>query len=139
MWQFATYNRDMAQSIRISDDLYAMAQSASQALARPLAQQMEYWARLGAALDAAGLSTPKAMELLGHGAHADEFLDKALRQKAEESFTAALRERHRKYAEDVAAGRRSPRSLLMFQKGDLKGYTLTRNPESEFERCGDGW
>ncbi len=46
---------------------------------------------------------------------------------------------HRKDAEDVAAGRRSARSLLMFQKGDLEGATFTLNPASEFYRNGKGW
>lgn len=50
-----------------------------------------------------------------------------------------LKAMHRKDAEDVAAGRRSARSLLMFQKSDLKGFRSTPNPASEFERNGDGW
>lgn len=130
----------MAQSIRISDDLYSMAQNASQALVRPLAQQMEYWARLGAALDAAGISTRMAMELLGNGVKADDFVAVALgRVASEDGGLPMLRERQRKDAEDVAAGRRSARSLLMFQKDDLKGYRFTPNPASEFERSGDGW
>ena len=57
----------------------------------------------------------------------------------EADVPAMLRERHRKDAEDVAAGRRSARSLFMFQKGDLDGIQLTQNPESEFERDGEGW
>lgn len=130
----------MAQSIRISDDLYSMAQNASQALVRPLAQQMEYWARLGAALDAAGISTGMAMELLGNGVKADDFVAVALgRVASEDGGLPMLKERQRKDAEDVAAGRRSARSLLMFQKDDLKGYRFTPNPASEFERSGDGW
>ena len=127
MWQLATYNEPMAQSIRISDELYSMAQNASQALGRPLAQQMEYWARLGAALDAAGISTRMAMELLSNGVEADKFLAVALGRMSPEN------------GEEVAAGRRSARSLLMFQKDDLKGYSFTPNPASEFEHSGDGW
>lgn len=50
-----------------------------------------------------------------------------------------LKERQRQDAEEVAAGRRSARSLLMFHKDDLKGYRFTLNPASEFERNGDGW
>ena len=50
-----------------------------------------------------------------------------------------LKERQRQDANEVAAGRRSARSLLMFQKDDLKGYRLTPNPASEFDRSGDGW
>ena len=130
----------MAQSIRISDDLYAMAQNASQALARPLAQQMEYWARLGAALDAAGISTGMAMELLGNGVAADDFVAVALGQVAAmNGGLSLLKERQHKDAEEVAAGLRSARSLLMFQKDDLKGYRFTPNPASEFARGGDGW
>jgi hypothetical protein len=130
----------MAHSIRISDDLYTMAQRASRALNCPLAQKMEYWARLGAALDAAGISTGMAMNLLGHGVNADKFVAVALGQiAADDGGLPMLKERQRKDAEDVAAGRRSARSLLMFQKDDLKGYRFTPNPASEFERSGDGW
>lgn len=130
----------MAHSIRISDDLYALAQSTSQALARPLAQQLEYWARLGAALDAAGISTGMAMELLGNGVAADKFLAVALGREAGKSAgLRVLKERQRKDAEEVATGKRSPRSLLALKEGDLKKYQFTQNPSSEFSRSGEDW
>lgn len=130
----------MAQSIRISDDLYALAKTAGQALARPLAQQMEYWARIGAALDAAGLSSSMAMELLGNGSNADEFVAAALgRGVSQDGGLPMLKEHLRKEAVDVATGRLSAQSLLMFQKGDLTGYRFTPNPASEFEHGGEGW
>jgi hypothetical protein len=130
----------MAQSIRISDDLYSMAQNASQALARPLAQQMEYWARLGAALDAAGLSTSMAMDLLGNGVEADKFVAAALgRGVTQVGGLPMLKERQRKDAEDVAAGRRTARSLLVVGEGDLKGAIVTPNPASKYARKGTGW
>lgn len=47
------------------------------------------------------------------------------------------KERQRKDAEEVAAGKRSPCSLLAVGKGDLDGATFTFNPESEF--AGPGW
>ncbi len=50
-----------------------------------------------------------------------------------------LKARHRKDAEEIAAGLRSPRSLWMIQKGDLDGAVITPNPASEFNRKGDGW
>jgi len=50
-----------------------------------------------------------------------------------------LKDRHRKDIEDVAAGRRTTRSLGAFKKGELDGFTFTPNPASEFERPGDGW
>ena len=154
MWQVATYNRAMAHSIRISDDLYALAQTASQALERPLAQQMEYWARLGAALDAAGLSASSAMKLLGKPGAADAFVAGALEkkdaQKAKAVRSAAastearqglaiLKAQQIKDAKAVRAGRRPARSLWVVQKGDLEGVTITPNPRSKFSQVGDGW
>ena len=131
----------MARSIRISDDLYSMAQNVSLALDRPLAEQVEYWARLGAALDAAGISTELAMELLSKGVKADEFVAVALGQVATEADggLTMLKERQRKDAEEVAAGLRSARSLWVVGKGDLKGARFTLNPESEFAVNGVTW
>lgn len=130
----------MAQSIRISDDLYALAQTASQALGRPLAQQMEYWARLGAALDAAGLSTASAMQLLGNGVSADAFVAAALgRSGAAEEGLSLLKEQQRRDAEDVRLGRRSARSLWAIQKGDLAGCTFTPSRTSAYDQTGEGW
>jgi hypothetical protein len=130
----------MAQSIRISDDLYLTAQIASQALGRPLAQQMEYWARLGAALDASGISAAVAMDLLGNGVKADEFVTAALgRGVLHDGGLPMLTERKREDAADVAAGRRKARSLLAVGKGDLTGARFTPNPASEFARVGKDW
>ena len=50
-----------------------------------------------------------------------------------------LKDRQRKDSEEVAAGLRDPRSLLVVGKGDLKGATFTENPESEFNKFGKGW
>jgi hypothetical protein len=131
----------MAQSVRISDDLYAIAQNVSLALDRPIAQQMEYWARLGAALDAAGISTEMAMDLLGNGVKADHFVAVALGQVATDADggLTMLKERQRKDAEKVTAGLRSARSLWVVGKGDLKDARFTLNPESEFAVNGVTW
>ncbi|MDM4768309.1 HAD domain-containing protein [Pelomonas sp. SE-A7] len=50
-----------------------------------------------------------------------------------------LKDVQRKDAEDVAAGRRQARSLWVVQPGDLEGYTFTSNPNSEFDKPGNGW
>lgn len=50
-----------------------------------------------------------------------------------------LKARRRKDVEEVAAGLRSPQSLLAVGKGDLKGAKLTLNPTSEFNHNGKGW
>jgi hypothetical protein len=60
MWQNAILcymMPHMAKSIRVSDDLYKLADSASASAHRSLAQQVEYWAALGRAVEAAGVTT----------------------------------------------------------------------------------
>jgi hypothetical protein len=44
----------MAKSIRISDDLYDMAATEAALMHRSLAQQIEHWAAIGQAVEAAG-------------------------------------------------------------------------------------
>lgn len=53
----------MSSSLRVSDALFASAATAGKMLSRSTAQQVEHWARLGKALEAAGLSAEAAMQL----------------------------------------------------------------------------
>jgi hypothetical protein len=64
----------MAKSIRVSDRLYDLADTTSKKLHRSLAQQVEHWAELGLALEAAGITTSQVLEILGGGARARERL-----------------------------------------------------------------
>ena len=64
----------MAKSIRISDQLYTLAEATSQRLHRSLAQQVEHWAELGRALDAAGVTTAQVLDILGGDLRARERL-----------------------------------------------------------------
>ena len=77
MWQNATF-RDrmplMAKSIRVSDRLYDLADATSRKLHRSLAQQVEHWAELGRALDAAGVTTAQILDILGGDTRARERL-----------------------------------------------------------------
>lgn len=50
-----------------------------------------------------------------------------------------LQDRKLKDAQEVAAGVRDPRSLLLFQTDPVKDMTLMGNPTSEFRREGEGW
>jgi len=54
----------MAKSIRVSDDLYELANSASSSAHRSLAQQVEYWAALGRAIEASGVTTAQAQQVI---------------------------------------------------------------------------
>lgn len=40
---------------------------------------------------------------------------------------------------EVRKGLRSARSLWAFQPGALAGFTVTFNPDSEYEQAGTGW
>jgi hypothetical protein len=64
----------MAKSIRVSDQLYSLAEATSRQLHRSLAQQVEHWAELGRALEAAGVTTAQVLEVLGGDLRARERL-----------------------------------------------------------------
>jgi len=53
----------MAKSIRVSDRLYDLADATSRKLHRSLAQQVEHWAELGRALEAAGVTTAQILDI----------------------------------------------------------------------------
>jgi hypothetical protein len=64
----------MAKSIRVSDRLYSLAEATSQRLHRSLAQQVEHWAELGHAIEAAGVTTAQVLDILGGNVRARERL-----------------------------------------------------------------
>ena len=64
----------MAKSIRVSDQLYELADATSRKLHRSLAQQVEHWAQLGRALDAAGVTTSQILDILDGDVRARERL-----------------------------------------------------------------
>jgi ParD-like antitoxin of type II bacterial toxin-antitoxin system len=53
------------KSVRISDDLFALARSESSAMSRSIAQQLEHWAKIGAALEQAGVTQEQLRKILG--------------------------------------------------------------------------
>jgi hypothetical protein len=58
----------------VSDRLHDLADTTSEKLQRSLAQQVEHWAQLGLALEAAGITTSQVLEILGGDARARERL-----------------------------------------------------------------
>ena len=64
--------RYMAKSVRVSDELYELADAASSSAHRSLAQQVEYWAALGRAIEAAGVTTVQAQQVIEGGRRARE-------------------------------------------------------------------
>jgi hypothetical protein len=64
----------MAKSIRVSDRFYQLADATSRKVHRSLAQQVEHWAELGRALEAAGVTTAQVLDILGGDLRARERL-----------------------------------------------------------------
>jgi hypothetical protein len=87
--------------------MYRRAQAACDSASRSLAQQLEYWARLGEALDRAGLTSDQAAAVLA---------GQALSQRV-----AAQHERH---AREVARGERDPRSLKLLPAKRVRAARL---------------
>jgi hypothetical protein len=76
----------MAKSIRVSDRLYSLAEATSQQLHRSLAQQVEHWAELGRALEAAGITTAQVLSILSGDLRARERLMLKLGLATQESM-----------------------------------------------------
>ncbi|MFT3858851.1 MAG: hypothetical protein QM742_15595 [Aquabacterium sp.] len=133
VWHFATYSRGMPQSIRISDQLYGLAETASGVACRSLAQQLEYWARLGAALDAAGLTSEEAVRLLAGDIGLKAQVLAALSGSVQAVPVAqrvsrsqnAIATRHAKDEKAVKGGRRSADSLLVVPEAMIRRATFT--------------
>jgi hypothetical protein len=53
-----------SNSVRVSAELFQSAQEQGEAMTRSAAQQIEHWARLGKALEDAGLSTDEMVSVL---------------------------------------------------------------------------
>jgi len=132
----------MAKSIRVSDGIYELAASAGEAVNRSLADQVEYWARLGAALDTAGITMAQALQLLGGDAALKERViahvgqSHAARQRRSYKGAASIAARHAQLEDEVTAGKRSPESLFLLSRRQLKSATFVeRVPDAP----GKGW
>ena len=132
----------MAKSIRVSDGIYELAASAGEAVNRSLADQIEYWARLGASLDAAGITMAQALELLGGDAALKERVIahvgrlRSTRQRRTYTGAPSITARNAQLEGEVTAGLRSPESLFLLSRRQLKSATFVeRAPVAD----GTGW
>jgi ParD-like antitoxin of type II bacterial toxin-antitoxin system len=132
----------MPKSIRVSDGIYELAASAGEAVNRSLAEQIEYWARLGASLDAAGITMAQALRLLGGDAALKERViahvgqSRSTRRRRSYTGAAEIAARNAQLDGEVAAGLRSPESLFLLSRKQLKSATFVeRAPVAR----GKGW
>ena len=132
----------MAKSIRVSDGIYALAAAAGNAMNRSLADQIEHWARLGAALDAAGITLEQSLQMLG----GDSTLrDRVLAhvttarrsdQRRAHEGSASIAAKHAALEREVLAGSRTPESLFMLSRAQVKSATFVQR---EPAAAGTGW
>ena len=101
-------------------------------------ERLEYQTRLGAAIDISGISESVACELLQAGrlkvliAAATDRLDAAA---AEAPF---IRELHRKHAQQVKDGERTPESLILFTREAVAGSIRSAPQYTPEELDGEG-
>ena len=132
----------MPKSIRVSDGIYELAASAGEAVNRSLAEQIEYWARLGASLDTAGITMAQALQLLGGDATLKERViahvgqSRSTRQRRNYTGAASIAARNAQLEDEVSAGLRSPESLFLLSRKQLKSATFV---ERALVAAGKGW
>jgi hypothetical protein len=121
----------MAKSIRVSDGIYELAAAAGDAVNRSLADQIEYWARIGAALDAAGITMEQALAILGGHERLKERViahvmtaSRGARRKVY-SGDPSIASRLAKLNDEVAHGSRAPESLLLLGTDRVKSAKFT--------------
>ena len=110
-----------SNSIRISAELFEQAQRQGEVLSRSTAQQVEHWARLGAALEQSGLSVGELVELLRGD-------DKAARKGSEQALWAAKRAQQARDIAAIEAGRASNESMSWFSGGRARRAKAIDSP-----------
>lgn len=127
----------MAKSVRISDELYTLVEKTGADLSRSLAQQLEHWARIGAAVDAAGLNTDQVLKLTGQSTSlAEQVLAMLLVKDHKHRGATEIVARHAKDEAAVRAGRKSAKSLHAFPESLVKKAKTSRVTPAP---TGTGW
>ncbi|MBQ0929761.1 hypothetical protein KAK07_01500 [Ideonella sp. 4Y16] len=98
-----------SNSVRISSELFEQAYRRGEILSRSAAQQIEHWARLGAALEQSGLSVGELVELL-RGERSSGSLP-------ESTLWAAKRAQQARDIAAIESGRAGQESMSWFSGG----------------------
>ena len=112
-------------SIRVSKDLFARAQHQAELMSRSIAQQVEHWARLGAALEASGLAVTGLADLLKS---ADEKSAMHIEAASAEDLWKFKRERQRADIARVKSGAASTQEMNWFSGGRARKAKLVNSP-----------
>lgn len=113
-----------SNSIRIGAELFSLAQQHGALMSRSATQQVEHWARIGAALEATGLSVADVARLL-RGEGNDHHETPAA---TEQDLWAFKRQRQAKDLRSVRAGRQPAAAMSWFAGGKAKAAKLVDSP-----------
>ena len=119
-----------SNSIRVGAELFSLAQQHGALMSRSAAQQIEHWARIGAALEATGLSVTDVARLLrGGNDRGDSNSDlEETTAKDEKELWAFKRKRQAKDLRSVRAGRQPAAAMSWFAGGKAKAAKLIDSP-----------
>jgi len=112
-----------SNSIRVGASLFKQAQQEGSIMSRSAAQQIEYWARLGAAFEAAGLTVADVARMLGPGSAHEQ-----AHASSEKELWALKRQQQKKDLASIQSGRHSAASMSWFSGGRARGAKLVDSP-----------
>lgn len=112
-----------SNSIRVGAELFGLAQQQGALMSRSAAQQIEHWARLGAALEATGLSIADMATLLRGGE-----VQREETVASEQELWAFKRKRQAQDLKSVRAGRQPADAMSWFSGGKAKAAKLVNSP-----------
>lgn len=111
-----------SNSIRISNQLFRDAQETGEYVARSAAQQVEFWARIGQALEVSGVRSQLLLELLrgDHGTQATA--------RVEDDLRAAKQLEQTRDIEAVKSGKSKPADSIWFTEERAKNAKALDSP-----------
>jgi ParD-like antitoxin of type II bacterial toxin-antitoxin system len=109
-----------SNSVRVSADLFDQALRQGEVLSRSAAQQLEHWARLGAAVERSGLSVAELIEVLRG--------DLSCRERPASALWAAKRDQQARDISAVESGQASSGSMSWFSGGRARQAKAIDSP-----------
>lgn len=114
-----------SNSLRVSTDLFEQALRQGAVVSRSAAQQVEHWARLGAALEASQLTVPQLVALLQRS---PVEASGAAASAPEAELWAHKRTRQRRDIASVESGRSTNEAMSWFSGGRARRAKVKNSP-----------
>lgn len=113
-----------SNSIRISADLFAAARDEAELLSRSTAQQIEHWAKIGRAVEEAGLTAAAAKEIV----RASGLNMNIVQVSSEKELWDRKRQRQARDIASIKSGNTSARSMSWFTREMARGAKVKNAP-----------